>query len=59
MGKKEFRNAYKDLIIEVLGCFRKKTTDSENSSQITCPSKNIIIQRMKTNDVNRQQAIEV
>ena len=59
LGKKEFRNAYKDLIIEVLGCFRKKTTDSENSSQITCPSKNIIIQRMKTNDVNRQQAIEV
>ena len=59
IGKKEFGNAYKDLLIEVFRCFRKKTTDSEIFSQTTSPSKFNVIQRTKTSDFDKLRVVKV
>ena len=57
IGKKEFRNAYKDLLIEVFRCFRKTNRESDtNNSSRGSPRLNIID---RANNVDLQDAIDL
>ena len=59
IGKKEFRNAYKDLFIKVFQCCCKLEPDSKNYNQNTSSPKSNVIQRINSNNANYPKAIEI